>query len=768
MNKNNKNFLFIIIFCIQTLSLLGLINSVSIYVLEEAKDISSSENNILSFIIKSGVNEGINNDKVFKIDSEIYDNSEFLKITQIDCTIPKVPDAEFGTKIDIKCEIDLLSNSNANKIKLLKFIPDPNEEELKIIDKNNKILNQYISFQKKAELKPDYQFVVESIKSFQCKENILNFGIKGDIDKYWIKGFQFNITWNDNFPFEAQCKCQDIYFTSEVTINCTLEIKHYENFVYNLNKGIIKKQKIYEAIDKDSNKKIVKISIKDNKSQLELSELNCDFSSYRQNERNDMDYNRKSNRGSQYGSENDNDKEQKDLKLNQEEIKREEENQKKWEREKEEEKRRKKEEEDREREYERKRKEQQDYQNYQREKEREREEEERRRRKEQEDEQRQREDRERGNQNNNYYNDNYNNNKNEFRGKRNYENENDNNYNNYNRQSNRGRDNENDNQIDYNSNVKLLHLQIRYSYGFIYYMGYALTPIPAGHKIKMRLLIARYNQDSRSTEQESTYITLKNEEEISQNDRNIIVEYNARLDCQTCRKILLDRSSFEGVKIFNVPEKEYLLDAIETNRNNYLQKNKMQSPPLYITENIFTQNCLINLGGDFFNRNRFFASKFALNLIGDSYNNNRNITVYCGLNERSIFACSINDNLNNFEFKLEQFIIDDKENIIVDNSLVTKVGMTFRVTCLTQPGSMQGTNNLLKNEEKQNDTASSTKKSKVKKILIWIVILIVAYYVISKFFCHKDEEYSDEYNSRWRVSSNSYGGETYGLRSRGW
>ena len=769
MIKNNKNFLFIIIFCIQTLSLIGLINSISIYVLEEAKEIPSSKNNILSFIIKSGVNEAINNDKYFKIDSEIYNNNEILKKSQIECTIPKEPNADFGTRIDIKCEIDLESTSNANKIKFLEFIPDYNDRDLTIIDRNNKILSQYLSFEKKAELKPDYQFVAESIKSIQCKENVLNFGIKGDIDKYWIKGFQFNLTWNENFPFVSQCQCPDIYFSSEVTINCTLEIKNNENFIYNLNKGILLKQKIYEAIDKDNKKVIVKISIKENKPELELKELNCDFGSYRQSERNDMDYNRKSNRGSQYepsGSDKTSEK-------NQEEIDKEEENQKRWEREKEEEKRRKKEEEDREKEEEKRRKEQQDYQKYMREREREKEEEERRRRKEQEDEQRQREDRDRRNQNSNYYNnynnnDNYNN-RNDFRGKRNYENENDNNnYNNYNRQRNRDRDSEIDDKIDYNSNVKLLHLQIRYSYGFLYYMGYALTPIPAGHKIKIRLLISKYNQDSRATEQESKYIILKNEEEISPNDRNIIVEYTARLDCESCRKILLDKNSFEGVKIFNFPEKEYLLDALETNRNNYLQKNKMQSPPLYITENIYTQNCLINLGGNFFNRNRFFASKFALNLIGDGYNNNRNITVNCGLNERSIFSCPINENLNNFEYKLNQFIIDDKENIIIDNSLVTRGSVTYRVTCLPQPGSLQNTNNLFKNEEKQNDSVSSTKRSKIKKILIWIFILIVAYYVISKFCCHKEEEYSDEYNSRWRVSSNNYGGETYGLRSRGW
>ena len=151
-----------------------------------------------------------------------------------------------------------------------------------------------------------------------------------------------------------------------------------------------------------------------------------------------------------------------------------------------------------------------------------------------------------------------------------------------------------------------------------------------------------------------------------------------------------------------------------------------------------------------------------------TFDDNRNITVNCGLNERSIFSCPINENLNNFEYKLNQFIIDDKENIIIDNSLVTRGSVTYRVTCLPQPGSLQNTNNLFKNDEKQNDSVNSIKRSKIKKILIWIFILIVAYYVISKFCCHKEEEYSDEYNSRWRVSSNNYGGETYGLRSRGW
>ena len=100
--------------------------------------------------------------------------------------------------------------------------------------------------------------------------------------------------------------------------------------------------------------------------------------------------------------------------------------------------------------------------------------------------------------------------------------------------------------------------------------------------------------------------------------------------------------------------------------------------------------------------------------------------------------------------------------------MITRGSLTYRVTCLPHPGNIQNTNNLWKNDAKPKFSISSTKKNKIKKILMWIFIIILAYYIISKFCCRKDEEYSDEYNSRWRVSSNSYGGETYGLRSRGW
>ena len=51
-----------------------------------------------------------------------------------------------------------------------------------------------------------------------------------------------------------------------------------------------------------------------------------------------------------------------------------------------------------------------------------------------------------------------------------------------------------------------------------------------------------------------------------------------------------------------------------------------------------------------------------------------------------------------------------------------------------------------------------------------LIGVILAYKIISKCFCQKEEDFqNDEYNnSRWRVSSSSYNGETYGLTNRGW
>ena len=78
-------------------------------------------------------------------------------------------------------------------------------------------------------------------------------------------------------------------------------------------------------------------------------------------------------------------------------------------------------------------------------------------------------------------------------------------------------------------------------------------------------------------------------------------------------------------------------------------------------------------------------------------------------------------------------------------------------------------NDLVKNAEKMTDILIK-KRTNGKKIFLIIASLVVSYYIITKCCCKKEEEENEEYNnSRWRVSSSSYGGgETYGLRSRGW
>ena len=403
--------------------------------------------------------------------------------------------------------------------------------------------------------------------------------------------------------------------------------------------------------------------------------------------------------------------------INKEQIQREEEQQRKWEQEKEEEKRKKREEEEREREEIKRRKEQEEYERIKRE----REEEEKRRKEKEEQEKR---------------------------------------YNNYNNNEDKYRDNnkkEEEEIFDYNSNVKLIHLQVRYSYGYFYYMFYAMTPLPIGHKIRVGLTISKYNYERGYTDQDKKSLILKAGEEINVEERNIIVEYVGRLDCQECRKIILDKNSIQGAQVINIPDDEYALDAVATNKKNYLIKSTMKNPPLYKTENIFTQNCLIELGGSFFNRNRFFASKLPVILIGNSYYNKRNVTIYCGINERGIFSCPINENLNSFEYKLENLIIDQKENIIIDNSIVNRY-MTKTVNC-------QKTNFNLYKDDNLDDSVK--KKSSIWKKAFYIILgLAILYFLYTKCCGKVEEDYSEEYSNRWRVSSASYGSESSGLRGR--
>ena len=167
------------------------------------------------------------------------------------------------------------------------------------------------------------------------------------------------------------------------------------------------------------------------------------------------------------------------------------------------------------------------------------------------------------------------------------------------------RNQKNDDEIDYNSNVQLIHLQVRYSNGYIYYMFYALTPIHVGHKIKVRFSITKYDYDSGFNNQEYKYIILKTEDGISTNEKNIIVEYMAKYDCEQCKKMIIDKTSIQGATVYNIPDDQYFLDAISTNKNTYLSKSTMQSPPLYISDNLYSQNYLINLSGFFLIKTHF-------------------------------------------------------------------------------------------------------------------------------------------------------------------
>jgi len=717
---------------------LSLINTQSIFILESAEEKPSSDKNILTFTIQAGINEDINSNIIFQIESEFYENDKYIKDKRIECTIPKTSDVSFGTKINIKCSIDLyyIDCLKSNKVKFIKFIKDDN---LEISDQKQNVLGNNLLFEKRLkekekekekenkveDIKADYEFTADKITYVQYNGNKLVFLIKGQYDSIFTPSFDFDLILNRNI--KAKCKSPGLFLTKEGSINCTLIIDPYgNNILDSIKNGIEIRENLYRIQRSFNDDKVFKFSIRDG-DKLEIKEFN----------------------------------------LNKEQIFREkdedEDKKSEWEIQREIEKRKR----EKEREDEKKKKDQEELENLLK------------RRQQIEKEQ---------NKNNNYnpfytpseYDKNKNNNNNNFNYPNNYNNYNNNNNNNFFKNQ-----NDENEQIDYNSNVKLIHLQVRYSYDIIYYMFYALTPVPLGHKIKVGFTISTGGYNYGEFNKINKNIILKAGESITPDDKSIIVEYYARFECPQCKKLVLDKNNIYGAKVYNIPNDEYLLDAVNINQmGNYLQKNKMENPPLYISENIFNQNCMLELAGNFFNKNKFFISKFPLTLIGTGYyNSNKNITVFCNLNEREVFSCPIQESINNFEFKIEQFIINKKDNIIIDNSKLAKDRMSFHASCQSynnygMGGANYGGNNpitnpsqndLVKNAEQMPDILIK-KRTNWKKIFLIIASLVVSYYIITKCCCKKEEEENEEYNnSRWRVSSSSYGGgETYGLRSRGW
>ena len=696
--------------------LIYLINAQNIFILEKAEEKTSSNKNILSFEIKAGIIESIESDIEFQIQSEFYENNRYIKDKNIECNIPKTLEASFGTEIFIKCLIDLYETDclKANKVKFIKFIKN---EKLKIGDQKQSILGNDLLFdqrykeekkEKVETIKADIEFTAEKITIEQFQDNKLIFLIKGQFNSIWTLAFDFELILNKGVA--SKCKSPNLVFEKEGNINCTLNIDiTNDKLMDNIKKGLVIEEKIYKVKRILGEEKTFKFSIKEG-NKLEIKDLNMN----------------------------------KEIKKKDEE---EEDKRNEWEIQREIERRKK----EKEREEEKKKKDQEDLEILLKKRQKIIEEE---------------------NKKNTY-------NPYDpfaiFRNNKNNNNPNNNNNQNNNNNYNINNNNQENEEVDFNSNVKLVHLQIRYSYDIIYYMFYALTPIPLGHKIKVGLTLSTGSYNYGDSNKLSRNLILKTEEEISPNDKNVIIEYVARFECPQCKKIVLDPNKIYGAKVYNIPKEEYLLDAISVNQNGYLQKNKMTSPPLYITENIFNQNCMIELAGNFFNKNKFFISKFALNLIGTGYYNpNRNITLYCNLNEREIFSCPIQENINNFEFTLEPLIVNQKENIIIDNSKMTKDRMIFHASCQTQNNNAavnigisnnnnnQKPNDPIKNPEQMPDVLIQ-KRTNWKKIIYIIIILIVAYYILSKYCCKKEEEANIDYDSRWRVSS-----ESYGLRSRGW
>ena len=138
-----------ILFYIQFLSLLVFINSLSFFILKEAKENENSiSKNTLQFSINGGVDESFSEDKFFKIKTEIYKDYNLLTSKNAECTIPRSPQAEFGTTIIAKCEIDLSSVQNPNKIKFKEFNTNDNDN-LQVKDLKNYVLEQSLSFTKK-------------------------------------------------------------------------------------------------------------------------------------------------------------------------------------------------------------------------------------------------------------------------------------------------------------------------------------------------------------------------------------------------------------------------------------------------------------------------------------------------------------------------------------------------------------------------------------------------------------------------------------------
>ena len=273
-NKNNIILYNISLYIIIFISILNKINSVNFFPLENAKEEPSLNNSFLKLEIKGVVSSAVNKNLSFSIESELYKDNELISDKNyINCSIPKNPKAVFGTVTISKCEFDLFYTPIANKILFSKFISDINE--LKIEDPNNFILGQNLTFSKNLNISPNFEIIVEDLKTVKCLDNKYIFGIIGEIDRIFVSSFIFNFIINPNAYIKAKCISPYIYFTKKTMINCTIDlIKNDNNFEKELDKGIILKENYYRIINEEG-EKILKIKIGNNDKKIELKELKC-------------------------------------------------------------------------------------------------------------------------------------------------------------------------------------------------------------------------------------------------------------------------------------------------------------------------------------------------------------------------------------------------------------------------------------------------------------------------------------------------------------
>ena len=128
-------------------------------------------------------------------------------------------------------------------------------------------------------------------------------------------------------------------------------------------------------------------------------------------------------------------------------------------------------------------------------------------------------------------------------------------------------------------------------------------------------------------------------------------------------------------------------------------------------------------------------------------------------------------NLVNYSYILEEVVTNKKENIIIENSMVTKNNMSYIISCENENNKVQVDENKIKNlKDSDKENTKVTKKTSITKIILFIISIIIILYLIIDFCCgyEKEPEYQYSSSSTGAISNKNYNGETSGLINRRW